>query len=80
MGTLREWLPQEFFIEHRTPAVMRLLDVDVTEKVDGTVSGQGWPGPHRWVMSWVKLANGKAVGWNENPGRGWSFPVTTLNK
>lgn len=34
-----------------------------------------WPGTHRYVHAWYVLANGKAVGWNENPKRGWSFPV-----
>ena len=34
-----------------------------------------WPGSHRNVNSWYVLLNGKAVGWNENPTRGWSFPV-----
>lgn len=34
-----------------------------------------WPGEHRYVAIWHVLANNKAVGWNENPRRGWSFPV-----
>ena len=34
-----------------------------------------WPGSHKNVYFWVELDNGFAVGWNENPSRGWSFPV-----
>ena len=34
-----------------------------------------WPGSHKNVFYWVELINGYAVGWNENPARGWSFPV-----
>jgi len=37
-----------------------------------------WPGPHKNVSFWVELANGRAVGWNENPAIGWSFPVVKL--
>ena len=29
---------------------------------------------HRFVFSFITLENGWAIGWNENPGRGWSFP------
>lgn len=36
---------------------------------------QRWPGPHKNVHYWVELDSGKAVGWNENPATGWTFPV-----
>ena len=36
---------------------------------------QYWPGKHKNVFLWAELANGYLVGWNENPSRGWSFPV-----
>jgi hypothetical protein len=36
--------------------------------------GNRWPGSQRHVTVWAMLANGYAVGWNENPGKGWSFP------
>ena len=39
-----------------------------------------WPGNHRYVKDWFTLANGKAVGWNENPSRGWSFPVISYQE
>ncbi len=34
-----------------------------------------WKGPHKNVRHWWLLADGRAVGWNENESRGWSFPV-----
>lgn len=37
-----------------------------------------WPGKHKNVYFWVELENGLAVGWNENPENGWSFPVLNL--
>lgn len=36
---------------------------------------QFWPGKHKNVFFWVELENGYVCGWNENPSRGWSFPV-----
>lgn len=39
---------------------------------------QRWLGKHKNVYFWVELENGNAVGWNENPGRGWSFPVVKI--
>lgn len=34
-----------------------------------------WPGREKNVHWWCELQGGLAVGWNENPARGWSFPV-----
>lgn len=39
-----------------------------------------WPGTHKNVYFWVVLENGNAVGWNENPSRGWSFPVIKMKE
>ena len=39
-----------------------------------------WPGPHKNVHFWVILSDGRAVGWNESPSRGYSFPVLSKNK
>jgi hypothetical protein len=33
-----------------------------------------WPGKHKYVYFWVILENGYAVGMNENPSYGLSFP------
>ena len=77
MKTLRDWLPHEFFSEFMDTPAARHLDVEVVEEVYGSFIGPNklWPGKHRNVMHWCKLANGRAVGWNENPSVGWSFPV-----
>jgi hypothetical protein len=37
-----------------------------------------WVGTHKNVHFWVVLENGYAVGWNESPSRGWSFPIVKL--
>jgi hypothetical protein len=71
--TLRDVVPQEFFAEFMGTPAARLLDVEVLETVDGTL--RHWPGTHRCVFTWWKLADGHRVGFNENPSRGWSFPV-----
>lgn len=55
--------------------VMNYLDCEVVEEIDGCTPGNGWPGKEKNVYWWYKLANGKMVGFNENPSRGWSFPV-----
>ena len=34
-----------------------------------------WPGPDRFVRQWFILENGKAVGINEDPEAGNSYPV-----
>ena len=39
-----------------------------------------WPGKQKNVYFWAELENGYAVGWNENPSRGWSFPVMKYSK
>lgn len=69
--TLKEVLPREFmgggYVD--SPA-MKHCDVLVTAKRIGD-----WPGREKFVTIWYVLANGYAVGWNENTSRGWSFPV-----
>ena len=74
--TLKQVMPQEFSGgEYRDDRAQRYADVEVVREYDGTKHGEGWPGKHKNVYCWVALANGYAVGWNENPARGWSFPV-----
>jgi hypothetical protein len=46
--------------------------------VVATYEHGGWKGKHKNVMCWWKLDSGYAVGWNENPSVGWSFPVIRL--
>ncbi len=78
--TLKDSLPREFNSCYSYTRAWAYRDVEVVEVVDGCLPGQGWPGPHQNVMWWYKLANGAAVGWNESPSRGWSFPVHNPRK
>jgi len=79
MSTLRDFVPHEFFAEFMDTRAATMLDVEVEEEhslidfcEDKWVS---WPGTHKNVYNWVKLVDGRCVGWNESPSRGWSFPV-----
>ena len=72
--TLKDVLPREFAGYVDTPAY-RLRDVEVVARHDVYEGGKRWPGTHRNVVFWYELANGNAVGWNENVAVGWSFPV-----
>lgn len=78
--TLRDVMPHELFggSYDDTPA-HKLADVRVKAEYRPYKGGgdPAWPGPQKHVMFWVLLENGKAVGWNENPSHGWSFPVVS---
>jgi hypothetical protein len=86
MTVLKDEMPSEFMNgSYDDTAAFQLRDVEVVEVFGRNVvigakqtRDIAWPGPHKNVHHWVKLINGKAVGWNENPARGWSFPVFTL--
>jgi hypothetical protein len=56
----------------------RYANVKVTKEHFG--DNNHWPGKHKHVYYWVELENGYAVGWNENPAKGWSFPYLKLPK
>ena len=72
--TLKDVLPHEFMAgEYDDTPAYKLRDEEVV--ISGDDLCKRWPGPQRNVTAWWVLANGKAVGWNENPSRGWSFPV-----
>jgi hypothetical protein len=71
--TLGDWAPREFHSEFTDTRAYKFKDIEVVEECLF-----GWPGDHVNVINWVKLANGYAVGWNENDSRGWSFPVIKL--
>jgi len=77
MKTLRDVLPHEFFLSYMDTEAAKYLDVEVvaTYGSGDNLELKSWVGVHRNVYIWWQLANGKAVAWNENPGRGWSFPV-----
>jgi len=71
MATLRQHVPYEFFQEYMDTRAAKYLDAEVSMVMRST----RWPGPHKNVHVWWRLDNGYAVAWNENPSRGWSFPV-----
>jgi hypothetical protein len=77
--TLRDVMPMELcggeFLdtkayEFRDVAVVKEHSLLIHDEVY-----KPWPGKHRNVYYWYELANGYSVAHNENPGRGWSFPV-----
>lgn len=63
--------------EYTETKAYQMLDLKVVAEFDiaNETTWKRWPGPHRNVLFWVVLENGKAVGFNENVARGWSFPV-----
>jgi hypothetical protein len=69
-------LPREFANEYSDTHAWHFRNETVIEKVDGRE--RAWPGPHKHVLNWYILADGHIVGWNENPARGWSFPVMRM--
>ena len=76
---LRDVLPHEALSgEYENSPVRRFLDTEVVIEHEGYQLR--WPGPQRNVGTWWELANGWAVGWNENPSRGWSFPAVKMKK
>jgi hypothetical protein len=75
---LRDFLPREFFSEFMDSPVNKMLDVLAEESNWQADRPTPFPGGHKNVNVWWKLDNGYAVGWNENPGRGWSFPLVKM--
>lgn len=83
MTTLIEWAPQEFASTFNDIRAFKFKDVKVIKEYDmlgddWEQTWKTWPGTHKNVMSWCILENGYAVGWNENPSRGWNFPVIKM--
>ena|SRR5215831_64079 len=76
--TLRQFLPREFSSQFTDTRAFRLANVEVIKTFQTHI--HTWPGRHKHVHSWCVLKSGHAVGWNENPARGWSFPVMKLKK
>lgn len=70
---LRDCVPLEFIRHYTDNRAYKMLNVEVLSEHRGY-----WIGSHKNVHCWWKLANGYAVGWNENPSVGWSFPVVKL--
>ena len=79
LKTLEDWAPKEFLNgEYDDIRAFKFRKVLVTKEHDGTVDA--WIGTHKFVYNWVELENGYAVGWNENPSRGWMFFVVKIKK
>ena len=80
--TLRDWLPSEFFSEYMGTPAADLLSASVTHEIRGSFRGADlpWPGKHKNINVWCLLETGHAVGWNENPSTGWSFPVIKVSE
>ena len=74
--TLKEWIIDEAHDDH-----MGLIDKHGDKLVISIHDGceQAFPqsrNNYRNVYHWVILEDGSAVGWNESPRSGWSFPRT----
>jgi hypothetical protein len=78
--TLKEWLPFEFTQSFMSSRAAKHLDAKVLkEHKAGDADWTSWPGREKNVLHWVELEGGRAVGWNENPAIGWSFPLIKYN-
>lgn len=76
--TLKECLPYEFMgCEYdENCRARKFANVKVIQEYDAR--DNRWKGNHKNVTYWYELENGYAVGWNESPSRGWSFPVIKI--
>lgn len=75
---LIDWLPYEFEVEFCDTRAYQFINVNIINV--NNFCSKKWPGEHKFVFNWVELENGYAVGWNENPARGWSFPIIKIKK
>ncbi|WP_415912518.1 hypothetical protein [Neptuniibacter sp. QD37_11] len=78
--TLRDWIHEDARTEQEA-LLAKHGDKKVVSIHDGTEqafpqTGNPWKTAYRNVMHWVILEDGSAVGWNESPRNGWSFPRT----
>lgn len=78
--TLREWMHSDARSEQEA-LLEKHGDKQVVSIHDGTEEafpqyGAALDPKYRNVLNWVILDDGSAVGWNESPRSGWSFPRT----
>lgn len=78
---LKEWVPSEFTGgEYDAIPAARLSDAEVVAEF--TWHQRLWAfTSHKNVMNWCIVQQADryyAVGWNENPAVGWSFPMKRL--
>lgn len=77
-------MPREFSYEYVDTKAYKMKDIEVVQKYSTVDCGydsiqvKSFPGTHKNVYVWYELVNGYAVGINENPSRGWSFPVVKV--
>lgn len=76
MKSLKDYMPIDKDGEFKSCKAYKFKDVKVVEEIDGCI--RKWIGKEKFVLNWVILENGFAVGWNENPARGWSFPIVKM--
>jgi hypothetical protein len=80
--TLKDWLIGKDLSENEEKKLEKHMDVEIQHEFiahheDMWISWREF-GSQKHVYCWVLLKNGLAVGWNENPSRGWSFPSKKL--
>ncbi len=80
MKNLFDVMPDEFSTDFKNSEAFKLGEFKVVSIHHCETQADKWPGKQKNVYFWVELDNGKAVGWNENPSKGWSFPVIKLKK
>lgn len=81
MKTLKEVIGHELLSgSYDDTRAFKYLDIEVMSihSLQDEVGWMRWPGPHKNVTFWVELQNGMAVGFNENPSHGLSFPTVRL--
>jgi hypothetical protein len=80
--TLRDVLPKEALgAEYDAAKFIKYLDTKVIRTyAPNSYSNTYWPGTHKNVTKWWVLENNIAVGWNENPATGWSFPIKRVSQ
>ena len=75
--TVREWIASHcrYGISEFEDQIAKYGHLQIVREFDGTeFSFPQTSYSYRNVMNWVLLEDGSAVGWNESPRTGWSFP------
>ena len=79
---LKNWVPQEFHTQYMDTYAAKLLECEVIQDyTSGDIGFFTNIFTHKHIYNWCIVTNGEkkwAVGWNENPSRGWSFPVKRI--
>jgi len=80
LQTLEDCMPKEFGYEFTDTIAYKFKDVIVVREHRVWRGAKPWIGIHKNVNYWVELQNGYAVGMNENPSHGLSFPVVKMKR